>query len=175
MLTNGKGKQVAVTRHTPPDGHSISTASTPNKPFTGHTTNKGRKSTGGASSDTLAENPAYIKFKAFKHSFEGHLQKSTQRDQLIERLQKRLDALDAYLSSDEELFKLFEGARLRDLVLMEGIYIDKLQALSGHATTIIGVQQQRKIDELTPALTQLLKERGLKVTAQERTLEFQTP
>lgn len=93
---------------------------------------------------------------------------------MVERVMKRLDALDTYLSDDEAWFSKLEKASLRDVAIMEGVYIDKLQALRGQATQVISIQHQEKLDQVLPALMQIMQQRGLQVTATERKLEMTT-
>lgn len=162
MLTDLTGQLVD---NTPPVGHSI------NGPSTALST-KGSTSSGGASSPTQPS--AYKRFMLRRQLQENLLKKATHREQLVDRMQARLDAIDTYLADDEVWFQKLEEAKLRDIAIMEGVYIDKLQLLQGNVTQIIGVQHQEKIDQVLPLLLQAIQQRGLKVEATERKIEMIT-
>ena len=164
MLTTLTGSPIG-TQLIPPEGHSIST------PLTANNDKKGRTSPGGPLCATTTS-PAYTRFLARMRLRESVLNKTQSRDQLVERVKRRLDALDTYLSDDEAWFSKLEKANLRDVAIFEGVYIDKLQALTGHANQIIGVQHQQKIDQLLPMLMQAMQQRGLHLTATERKIEM---
>lgn len=102
------------------------------------------------------------------------LKKQTAQDQLVDRMLRRLDAVQNYLADDRVWFDKLEKAPLRDIAIMEGIWIDKVQVLQGKATTILGAPQQAKLDEVLPLLQQALKQRGLTVALTERTIEVTT-
>jgi len=98
-------------------------------------------------------------------SREKLLTKGTQREQLIQRLQTRLDVMNTFLEDDEVWFEKLQDARLKEIVQAENLYVETLQLLSGQATQIIGVQQQVKMDQLLPMLQQVLTQRGLTIEA----------
>jgi hypothetical protein len=95
------------------------------------------------------------------------LKKTTADEQMVERVMRRLDALDAFLDDDQMWWEKLQKASLRDLAIYEGVYIDKLQALRGQATQIIGIQHQEKLDQVLPLLMQVMQQRGLSMTATE--------
>lgn len=104
---------------------------------------------------------AYKRFLARQIKREQSLNRVSQREQLIQRVSARLDALTHYLEDDETWFKKMEESRLKDLVAAEQDYIQILQTLTGHATTIIGVQHQQKLDQVLPELLRVMQQRGL--------------
>lgn len=166
MLMTLAGEQIP--EKTPPVGHSISTASTPT------TAQNGSTSPGGASTPLSKPGEAYQRFMVRQRIKDQILKKTTAQDQLVERVMRRLDAIDTYLSDEETWFAKLEDAKLRDIILAEGIMIDKLQLLQGRATQVITTQQQDKLDQVLPALMQALQQRGLHMTATERKLELTT-
>src|SRR6185295_3973466 len=105
---------------------------------------------------------------------EGFLKKETAQAQLAERMMSRLDAVQAYLGDDETWFKKLEKANLRDLAILEGVWIDKLQLVTGKATSMIAHQHQEKLDEVLPLLHQTLRQHGLTIGLSERTIEVKT-
>lgn len=127
---------------------------------------KGSTSPGGAS--------AYARFVARRRLQQDILRKETANEQLVGRAMQRLDAIDAFLTDDEVWFAKLEKASLRDIAIMEGIYVDKIQSLRGQATQIIGVQHQQKLDQVLPLLLQAINQRGLKVEATERKVALTT-
>jgi hypothetical protein len=119
---------------------------------------------------------AFELFQARRKQTEARLKKQTYKEQMIDRVSSRLDALDAYLEDDTHWMAKLEKATLRDIAIFEGVYTDKLRDLMGHSTPVVTVQHQAKVDQLLPALMQILQQRGLTVTATEtkRSLEVQT-
>ena len=105
---------------------------------------------------------------------EGLLKKETAQAQLAERMMGRLDTLQAYLADDLNWFKKLDKARLKDLAILEGVWIDKLQLVTGKATSTIAHQHQEKLDEVLPLLHQALQQRGLTIGLSEKTIEFKT-
>jgi hypothetical protein len=108
---------------------------------------------------------ARVRFLERMKSREKLLAKGTQREQLIQRLQTRLDVMNTFLEDDEVWFEKLQDARLKEIVQAENLYVETLQLLSGQATQIIGVQQQVKMDQLLPMLQQVLTQRGLTIEA----------
>ena len=102
------------------------------------------------------------------------LKKTTAQEQLAARMRSRLDVVQEYLQDDEVWFKKLEKSPLRDIAVMEGIWIDKLQVLEGKATQVISVQHQDKLDQLLPVLLETLKQRGLTIGLSERRMEITT-
>lgn len=116
---------------------------------------------------------AFQRFQDRRKAIESRLKKQTYKEQMIDRVSSRLDALDAYLSDDTKWMEKLEKATLRDIAIFEGVYTDKLRDLMGHSTPVVTVQHQQKVDQLLPALMQILQQRGLTVTATERKIEVQ--
>lgn len=117
---------------------------------------------------------AFARFQERRKQHEARLRKQTYKDQMIDRVSSRLDALDAYLSDDTKWMEKLEKATLRDIAIFEGVYTDKLRDLMGHSNPVVTVQHQQKVDALLPALMQILQQRGLTVTATERKVEVST-
>jgi len=105
---------------------------------------------------------------------EGLLKKETAQAQLAERMMSRLDAVQAYLADDETWYKKLDKASLKDIAVLEGIWIDKLQLVTGKATSTIAHQHQEKLDEVLPLLHQALQQRGLTIGLSEKKIEFTT-
>jgi hypothetical protein len=104
----------------------------------------------------------------------GLLKAETAQAQLVERLLTRLDTVQEYLADDAVWFEKLEKAPLRDIAIMEGIWLDKLQAVQGKGTPVLGPPQQAQLDTLLPVLLQAMQQRGLTIGVSERTLEFKT-
>lgn len=124
--------------------------------------------TGGA---PLPAQTAYNRFIQRRLVQDRLLKKANADEQMVERVMRRLDALDAFLDDDEMWWEKLQKASLRDLAIYEGVYIDKLQALRGQATQVISVQHQEKLDQVLPLLMQVMQQRGLTMTATERKVE----
>lgn len=139
----------------PPVGHSII------GPSTAPPMRKGSTSSGGP-------------LPTVGNSFIRALKKQTSTEQMVERLMSRLDKLETYWQQDDKIEEKLDKANLNHLVISETLLLDRLQALQGKATQIIGVQHQDKLDQMLPALLEAIKQRGLEVTATERTLEMTT-
>ena len=80
----------------------------------------------------------------------------------------------AYWQSDDTILEKLDRSSLIQLIKGETELVDRLQALQGKATQIIGVEHQQKMDKVLPVLMEAMKQRGLEVTATERTLEITT-
>ena len=102
------------------------------------------------------------------------LKKETAQETLALRMMTRLDVVHQYLEDDETWFKKLEKTSLRDIAIMEGVWIDKLQLLTGKATQTIAHQHQEKLDQLLPLLHNALEQRGLTIGLSERTVEIKT-
>ena len=124
-------------------------------------------------SDGQTDTP-YHRFLQRRNLQRDLLKKTTAQDQLLDRTLKRLDAINDYLSDDEVWYKKLDKASLRDIAIMEGIGIDKVQLLQGKATAVIGVQHQEKLDQVLPLLLEALKQRGLTIGLSERRMEITT-
>ena len=105
---------------------------------------------------------------------EKALRRATSTDQMVDRIMSRLDKLDAYWQSDDTILEKLDRSSLIQLIKGETELVDRLQALQGKATQIIGVEHQQKMDKVLPVLMEAMKQRGLEVTATERTLEITT-
>lgn len=116
----------------------------------------------------------YYRFIQRRNLQQALLKKTTAQEQLAERMRSRLDVVQEYLNDDKVWFDKLEKANLRDVAIMEGIWIDKLQVLEGKATQVISVQHQDKLDQLLPVLLETLKQRGLTIGLSERRLEVTT-
>lgn len=131
-----------------------------------------RSQSGGASSVPV-ETP-YSRFIRNRTAADRVLKKAQADDQMVERILRRLDMLDAFISDDENMWEKLQKASLRDLAIFEGVYVDKLQALRGQATQVISIQHQEKLDQVLPLLMQVMQQRGLTMTATERKVEVST-
>jgi len=120
------------------------------------------------------EDTPYHRFLQRRNLHTALLKKTTAQEQLAERMRSRLDAVQEYLQDDEVWFTKLDKSPLRDIAVMEGIWIDKLQLLEGKATQVISVQHQDKLDQLLPVLLETLKQRGLTIGLSERRLEIMT-
>ena len=90
------------------------------------------------------------RFRMRRDLQESLLKKETAQEQMALRMMSRLDAVQAYLADDDIWFAKLEKANLRDIAIMEGVWIDKLQLLTGKATQTIAHQQQEKLDQVLP-------------------------
>lgn len=134
---------------------------------------KGDRSHAGGTSSSVPEQTPYNRFIQRRLVQDRLLKKTTADEQMVDRVMRRLDALDAFLDDDQMWWEKLQKASLRDLAIYEGVYIDKLQALRGQATQVISVQHQEKLDQVLPLLLQVMQQRGLTMTATEtkRTIE----
>lgn len=132
-------------------------------------------STSGDASSVPVET-AYNRFIRNRTAADRVLKKAQADDQMVERILRRLDMLDAFISDDENMWEKLQKASLRDLAIFEGVYVDKLQALRGQATQVISIQHQEKLDQVLPLLMQVMQQRGLTMTATEtkRSVEVTT-
>lgn len=84
--------------------------------------------------------------------------------------------MDWLLVEDEEgkryrLEQMLAESKLKDIGVMLGISTEKVLLLEGQPTQIIGHTEQKKLDELLPALLSEVKRRGAKVELTERKAE----
>jgi hypothetical protein len=70
---------------------------------------------------------------------------------------------------------LLAETKLKDIGVMLGIATEKVLLLDGSPTQIIGTAEQKKLDELFPALMNEVKRRGSTVKLTERTAEIEVP
>lgn len=85
--------------------------------------------------------------------------------------------MDWLLKEDENgkrhrLETMLEETKLKDIGVMLGISTEKVLLLDGQPTQIIGNAEQKKLDELLPALLAEAKRRGAKVEMTERKAEL---
>lgn len=123
--------------------------------------------------DGHADTP-YYRFIQRRNLQASLLKKTTAQEQLAERMRARLDVTQDYLSDNDTWYKKLDKASLRDLAIMEGIWIDKLQLLEGKATQVISHEHHEKLDQLLPVLLETLKQRGLTIGLSERRVEITT-
>ena len=65
--------------------------------------------------------------------------------------------------------------KLRDLGVLLGIATEKVLLLEGSPTQIIGQAEQKKLEDLMPALLMEVKRRGVKAELTERTVTVDVP
>ena len=116
----------------------------------------------------------YERFRMRRDLREGQLKKQTAQEQLAGRMRARLDVVQEYLEDAAVWFAKLEKAPLRDIAIMEGVWIDKLQLVEGKATAVISHQHQEKLDEMLPRLLEAIKQRGLTIGVSERRMEITT-
>lgn len=92
-------------------------------------------------------------------------------EELEKRISHRLDLIDAYLT-DETFLGRLSYTSLKDITVAEAIQLDKLMALRGVPSVIIGHQNYKKLDEISQAILEEVKKRRLKVTATERKIDI---
>lgn len=92
---------------------------------------------------------------------------------LEQRLTRRLNVFERFLT-DEQLTEYLRTAKLKDIVIAEAIYTDKLMKLRAAPAILMGVKEQTALDEMVPALLLEMKRRGLSAKLTERTAEFST-
>ena len=95
------------------------------------------------------------------------------RETVEKRLSRRLDLLDQHLSDDTFKARV-DKATLKDLAVVEAIYVDKLLALRGQPNQGVGSDTRAKLGELGATLLAELNRRGLNVKLTERTIEAST-
>ncbi len=160
MLTDLDGNPITLPeRAAPPATDSNAEARLPQMALQESSTS------GGASS--VPVETAYNRFIRNRTAADRVLKKAQADDQMVERILRRLDMLDAFISDDENMWEKLQKASLRDLAIFEGVYVDKLQALRGQATQVISIQHQEKLDQVLPLLMQVMQQRGLTMTATE--------
>ena len=120
------------------------------------------------------EDTPYHRFLMRRNLQRELLKKETAQEQLAGRIRQRLDTIQEYLADDQVWWTKLEKASLRDMAIMEGVWIDKLQLLEGKATTVISHVQQERLDQVLPLLLETLQQRGLTIGLSERRLEVKT-
>lgn len=160
MLTDLDGNPIVLPERAAPPATDSNAETCPSL-----TALKGNPQSGGASS--VPVETAYNRFIRNRTAADRVLRKAQADDQMVERILRRLDMLDAFISDDENMWEKLQKASLRDLAIFEGVYVDKLQALRGQATQVISIQHQEKLDQVLPLLMQVMQQRGLTMTATE--------
>jgi hypothetical protein len=92
------------------------------------------------------------------------------KETIEKRLSRRLDLIDQALTDNEFNTRISE-AKLKDLAIVEGIYVDKLAELRGQPNRVIGSDTRAKLNEWMVAAMQELQRRGLSIKLTERTAE----
>ena len=87
---------------------------------------------------------------------------------------KRLKFIDEFLTPEKFKEKL-EDANFNQIAVYEGVMIDKLLLLKGVQVQGFGQQEQRKLDEVLPALMNEMRRRGLSATLTERKAVINVP
>jgi hypothetical protein len=90
------------------------------------------------------------------------------KDELKAGVQRLSQRLMDYLLDGDRLERLMAETKLKDLGVLLGITTEKLLLLEGQPTQIIGQAEQKKMDEILPALIDEMKRRGLKAELTER-------
>jgi hypothetical protein len=88
--------------------------------------------------------------------------------------------MDWVLETDEDgnqvrLQTLLKETKLKDIGVMLGIATEKVLLLDGQPTQIVGTAEQKKLEELLPALMNEVKRRGATVELTERKAEIKVP
>ena len=138
-------------KETPPVGHSMPVDAIPREP-------NGSISPGGASS--LAKKARYNKFD---------------KVQLKQAAQELSCRMTTWLLEGNRLEDMMASSKLKDLMIAYGITTEKLLLLEGQPTSIVGSQQQTKLDDLLPKLQEEIKRRKLGVKLVERSIELKDP
>jgi hypothetical protein len=73
-----------------------------------------------------------------------------------------------WLTEGDRLEILLSESKIKDVGVFAGIALDKTLLLDGSPTQIIGHAEQKKLDELLPALLNEVKRRGTMVELTER-------
>ena len=82
-------------------------------------------------------------------------------EELEARISHRLDLIHRYLT-DETVLGRLAFTSYKDITVAEAIYMDKLMALRGQPSIIVGHATHKRLDELGPALIAELTKRGIK-------------
>lgn len=88
--------------------------------------------------------------------------------------------MDWVLETDKDgnqfrLKELLAETKLKDIGVMLGIATEKVLLLDGQPTQIVATAEQKKLDELLPALMNEVKRRGASVELTERKAEIKVP
>lgn len=80
-----------------------------------------------------------------------------------------------WLNEGNRLETMMAETKLRDLGVLLGIATEKVLLLEGSPTQIIGQAEQKKLEDLMPALLMEVKRRGVKAELTERTVTVDVP
>jgi hypothetical protein len=92
------------------------------------------------------------------------------KETIEKRLSRRLDLIDETLT-DQQFVDRLNIASLKDVAVVEGIYLDKLTELRGQPNRVVGSDTRAKLTEFMAAAVQELSKRGMTVKLTERTAE----
>jgi hypothetical protein len=92
------------------------------------------------------------------------------KEVLEQRLSRRLDLLDSAMT-DQAFQERVDKATLKDLAIVEGVYLDKMAQLRSQPNRAVGSDTRAKLSELSVAIMQEINRRGLDVKLTERTIE----
>lgn len=80
-----------------------------------------------------------------------------------------------WLLEEDRLEKLMAESRLKDVGIMAGIATEKFLLMEGQPTQIMGQVEQKKLNDLLPAIMEEVKRRGANVQVIERKAEINIP
>jgi hypothetical protein len=92
------------------------------------------------------------------------------KEVLEQRLSRRLDLLDSAMT-DAEFQQRVDKATLKDLAIVEGVYLDKMAQLRSQPNRAVGSDTRAKLGEWMQSAMLELQRRGLSVTMTERKVE----
>ncbi|MCI0556754.1 MAG: hypothetical protein L0287_37925 [Anaerolineae bacterium] len=105
----------------------------------------------------------------------GSDQPPLSKDILIQRVSRRLDIIDKFLSDDKNLMTLLSVAaskgKLHDIGTYESNLITSFLDLTGDPSVLVGHAERGQLQSVLPKILALLEKRGLIATATERKLE----
>lgn len=96
------------------------------------------------------------------------LTKKYNKDYLKDRWTSLSGRMMDWLNDGDRLETLMADTKLRDIGVMLGIATEKVLLLDGSPTQIIGQAEQKKLEDLLPALMMEVKRRGATVQLTER-------
>jgi hypothetical protein len=97
------------------------------------------------------------------------------KDELKAGVQRLSQRLMDYLLDGDRLERLMAETKLKDLGVLLGITTEKLLLLEGAPTQIISHSDQKKMDEVLPALLQEIQRRGVRTELTERKISLEVP
>jgi len=92
------------------------------------------------------------------------------KETIEKRLSRRLDLIDEELT-DQAFKERLSVASVKDVAVVEGIYLDKLTELRGQPNRVVGSDTRAKLTEFMVAAIQELQRRGMTIKLTERTAE----